>query len=173
AGDFGRNDEVPIISRHETGRCSMTGRSWWCIVGLVIALGASADAGDFDQAASVRWVNHYGQARQLSGETNRPVLLFLTTEGCIHCTRMQNDAFQDSSIVNDLNRDFVPAKLKLNADSSLARDLRVTIYPTTVLIAPDGKILDYVRGYVPSHDLQRRMRNATLHTNSVASRTDP
>src|SRR5690606_1199330 len=37
----------------------------------------------------IEWVTQYGAARRLSSQTNRPVLLFLSTDGCVHCTRME------------------------------------------------------------------------------------
>jgi thioredoxin-related protein len=102
------------------------------------------------------------------------VILFLSTEGCIHCTRMRDGSLNDRRVTSAIQNGFVPAALKLDGDSSLARDLRVTIYPTTVIIAPDGKILDYVRGYTSPEQLEPRLARA-LRENpaTVASRSEP
>lgn len=150
----------------------MSGKLWkGLVIGLMLATCAGAE--EPKRTSGVEWVNHYGRARRLSHQTNRPVLLFLSTDGCVHCTRMQNGALQDQRVVTHLRDEFVPAAIKVTGDSSLARDLNVTIYPTTVIIAPDGKILDYVRGYVTPEELSPRLANAVRAVpTSVASREE-
>ncbi len=122
----------------------------------------------------VNWIDRYGEARRDSSSSNRPMLLFLTMDGCVHCTRMERDAFQDPSLAASLNSSFVPARIKTNMRSRLARELKVNIFPTTVFIAPDGKILDYIRGYIPKHQLNMAMNHAMdASAASVASRATP
>ncbi len=122
----------------------------------------------------IEWLTHYGNARRASDKLERPVMLFLTTDGCVHCTRMQHDAFRDKRIIHDVKKSFVPAMIKIRGESRLATDLRVTVYPTTVFIAPDGKILDYIRGYIPTEHLRYRMnRVVDASAASVASRSMP
>jgi len=124
-----------------------------------------------EETNAIEWLQHYGDARKESGETQRPVFLFLTTQGCPHCARMEYGTFKDSDIASTIKDSFVPARLKLNSSSSLARDLKVTLYPTTVLIAPDGKVLDYIRGYVGTERLRESMAMA-VHKDTVASNSD-
>ncbi len=122
----------------------------------------------------IEWLTHYGNARRASDESERPVMLFLTIDGCLHCTRMQHQAFRDKRIINEVTTSFVPAMIKVQGKSRLATDLKVTVYPTTVFIAPDGKILDYIRGYVPTDDLCHRMKRVVdASAASVASRSMP
>jgi thioredoxin-related protein len=126
------------------------------------------------ESQRIEWLTHYGSARRASDKSERPVMLFLTTEGCLHCTRMQHDAFRDKRVINDVKKSFVPAMIKIQGESRLANDLRVTVYPTTVFIAPDGKILDYIRGYIPTDNLRYRMnRVVDASAASVASRSMP
>jgi thioredoxin-related protein len=122
-----------------------------------------------DGAPPIEWVTEYGAARHRGTELQRPVLLFVTMDGCSHCLRMRQTAFQDSDVVDDLQRHFVPAMLELNPQSELARKLRVTIYPTTVIISTQGKILDYARGYLTTDELRQRMASAIRRENSLAS----
>ena len=119
---------------------------------------------------SIEWLDHYGAARRLSDETNRPVFLYLTTDSCIHCLRMEHGSFQDDRVAAVINHSFVPARLKLSPESSLVRDLKVTVYPTTVIIAPDGKILEYVRGYMGTDDLRERLAMAIHGDTTIAAK---
>ena len=122
----------------------------------------------------IGWVKKYGQARRDSSATNRPVMLFLTMDGCVHCSRMEHDAFRDPQVISNLNNSFIPAMVKTDMKSRLARGLKVNIFPTTVFIAPDGKILEYIRGYIPKTKLNLAMnRVMDASAASVASRTTP
>jgi thioredoxin-related protein len=135
-----------------------------------LAAGEPRDGG----SQSIQWLTHYGNARRTSDKLERPVMLFLTTNGCLHCTRMQHDAFRDKRVIHDVKESFVPAMIKVQGENRLATDLRVKVYPTTVFIAPDGKILDYIRGYIPTDELRHRMnRVVDASAASVASRSMP
>ena len=136
--------------------------------------GPAKDSPADSPALKVNWVTQYGKARRTGSQLERPVMLFLTMDGCIHCVRMEHDAFQDKTLVARLNNSFVPAMIKVDAESRLARELKVTVFPTTVFIAPDGKILDYIRGFISKDDLRYRMSRAMdASAASVASRPMP
>lgn len=136
---------------------------------------AAADDNSVDAPeTAVDWVTKYGKARRTSSKLDRPVMLFLTMDGCFHCVRMEHDSFQDLNLAASLNNSFVPARIKTDMESRLARELKVTMFPTTVFIAPDGKILDYIRGYISKDDLRSRMsRVMDVSAASVASRPQP
>ena len=122
-----------------------------------------------EDADNIEWVTEYGDARRLGMKLDRPVLLFVTTNNCGYCVKMQDHAFSDDQIKGDLQDSFVPAKLNLSLDDQLAVDLKVNIFPTTVIIAPSGKIIDYARGYLSKDQLRRRMVDAMGVHHSIAS----
>jgi protein disulfide-isomerase len=120
----------------------------------------------------VAWLQEYNLARIKGIEESRPVLLFVTTDNCIYCTRMYNQAFQDQTVIHQLQEKFVPAQLKLDPHSDLAQQLRITIYPTTVIIDTDGTILDYARGFLSTDDLRTRMSRITDAVDHIAALPD-
>ena len=105
------------------------------------------------QKSHLDWVKSYRTARQKGTASSRPVFLFVTSEECSYCKKMERESLKNQQIIRKLSTDFVPARLKLDPESQLARDLKVTMFPTTVIIAPDGKIVDYVRGYMSGDKL--------------------
>lgn len=123
--------------------------------------GAAASVPDATLATKIDWIRDYSEARIKGMETGKPVFLFVTTDHCVYCNRMNDGPFRDQRILEELHGTFVPAKLKLSAESDLARQLRITIYPTTVIIAADGSILEYIRGYISADDLDCRLAKAT------------
>jgi uncharacterized protein YyaL (SSP411 family) len=109
----------------------------------------------------ISWITMYNTARLKGTKADKPVFLFITTDSCRHCIRMQKESFENKNIAKVIKSEFVPAKLHLKMDSKLAEDLRITIYPTTLMIAPDGKILDYARGYLSQAELTSRMKGVS------------
>ena len=147
-------------------------QQWWIFLLAMVVVGVDTLTNAQENENGIQWVQHYGHARRLSSEMQRPVLLFLTTESCIHCVRMERTTFKDTRVTATIRDSFIPARLKLNEKSSLARGLKVTMYPTTVMIAPDGRILDYVRGYVDIERLRERMAMAIHKDNTIATKVD-
>jgi protein disulfide-isomerase len=122
-----------------------------------------------EEPAPVEWLTEYASARREGIKEDRLVLLFVTSENCGYCVKMQDETLSDQTIIRELQRKFVPAKLKLKLDDELAQQLHVKIYPTTLIISPQGKILDYARGYVTSKELHQRMNDALVEQTSLAS----
>ncbi len=145
-----------------------------CCQAVEPAEDASQDAhlvvnADKHDASPIHWVQEYNEARLKGIAESRPVLLFVTTDNCIYCEKMHTQTFGDASIVREVVQSFVPAQLKLEPESELAKQLRITIYPTTLIIASDGTILDYARGYLSTEDLQSRMSQAVINVDHIAS----
>ncbi len=136
---------------------------------LVFGVSVSGEAYGEEKKQQISWIEGYNKARITGTASDRPVLLFLTTDGCRHCVRMERDAFKNQTIVRRIRQSFVAAKLHLDSDSKLAEQLKITIYPTTIIIHPDGKILDYARGYLSSDELGARMATATRQLESRKS----
>ena len=86
----------------------------------------------------IPWITKYNEARKQGTASELPVMLFVTMNRCRYCVKMQQDSFADESVAKELNESFVPAKLYLDPESKLAESLKITIYPTTMFIAPDG-----------------------------------
>ena len=121
------------------------------------------------QASNLEWVKSYRHAREQGTDSSRPVFLFLTSEDCVYCKKMEGDALSNRTIISKLRSSFIPARLEIAPDSQLAQDLKITLFPTTVIIAPDGKIVDYVRGYMDERKLSACINKALK--SDVALRT--
>lgn len=135
---------------------------------LLFFMGVSTSAAWGANPESIDWITEYSEARRAGIDQDRPVLLFVTTDGCMHCERMIDGAFKDSRVIGSLNNGFVPAQIKLSSNDELAKQLKVTLYPTTIIISTQGKILDYARGYLSTNDLKQRLSAvSTIHVASV------
>ena len=127
----------------------------------LILIGLSTSVSWSAKPESIDWIKGYSEARRAGIAQDRPVLLFVTTDGCTHCDRMIDRTFQDSGVIGALSDDFVPAQIKLSPADDLAKQLKVTLFPTTIIISTEGKILDYARGYMSANQLNQRLDAAT------------
>jgi protein disulfide-isomerase len=133
------------------------------------ALVVSGSLACAEEPAPIHWLTEYASARREGIKEDRLVLLFVTSDHCGYCLKMQDNTLSNQSIVQTLQTKFVPAKLTLKLDDELAQQLQVSIYPTTMIISPQGKILDYARGYLSPEELHLRMDSALIQQNSLAS----
>jgi thioredoxin-related protein len=97
-----------------------------------------------------------------AGSSSKPVLVDVHTEWCGWCKRMNRDVYARKDVREYLQKHFVTISLdaeggeaaqyegKTFTSRSLAARFRVTGYPTTIFLAPDGAHLANVPGYIPA-----------------------
>lgn len=97
-----------------------------------------------------------------AGSSKRYVMVDVYTDWCGWCKRMDRDVFARPDVRDYLAKKFVT--IKLNAESgeaaryedraftsrTLATRFRVTGYPTTIFLRPNGDHLANVPGYIPA-----------------------
>lgn len=93
-------------------------------------------------------------------QSGKPVLVDVYTQWCGWCKRMDRDVYSRADVRDYLEEKFVTIKLDAEArdpapyqgrsftSRSLAGHFRVTGYPTTLFLRPDGRHLVSVPGYV-------------------------
>ena len=122
---------------------------------LLVVLAAPAAAGPGATSWAV-WDAGLQQARQ----RQRPVLVDVYTQWCGWCRRMDREVYTRDDVRDYLSQKFVTVKLDAEASESvryegrtftsrtLATHFRVTGYPTTLFLKPNGEYLVSVPGYV-------------------------
>lgn len=108
---------------------------------LLAALVGAAVPARAQEAPEVQWRNDYGSARKEAQEKKLPLVLDFVTRTCIHCNNMDKTTFRDPRIVSLLNERFIPLKVDGEAQANLTQALGISLFPTLVLAASDGKIL--------------------------------
>ena len=97
-----------------------------------------------------------------AGASKRYVMVDVYTDWCGWCKRMDRDVFSRPDVHDYLSKKFVT--IRLNAESAeaaryegreftsrtLASRFRVTGYPTTIFLRPNGEHLANVPGYIPA-----------------------
>lgn len=93
---------------------------------------------------------------------DKPVLVDVYTDWCGWCRRMDRDVYARDDVRASLEERFVTVKLNAEAadrasyrgkdftSRSLASGFRVTGYPTTIFLRPNGEHIVNVPGYIPA-----------------------
>ena len=77
----------------------------------VMFCAASAGAAEKRRAADVTWHTDVSQAWKQTQENRRPLLVFVTHENCVFCTRMKKSTLADRQVAARIDGAFVPLLL--------------------------------------------------------------
>lgn len=130
------------------------------------AMAAAADSGP---VAPLDWLK-WNQGVSEAASAKRPILVDVYTDWCGWCKRMDRDVYARDDVRQYLKKHFVV--VKLNAESAeearygertltsraLAQQLRVSGYPTTVFLKPNGEHIASVPGYIPAERFKNMLR---------------
>lgn len=117
--------------------------------------------------AGIHWHDEVQSAWKSMQSERRPILLFVTMDGCLHCRRMKAVTYEDGRVVERISQSFVAASINGQQQPEVARRLGVQVYPTTVIITPDARVVDSIRGYVSPAELDQRLAAISQRLASV------
>lgn len=106
----------------------------------------------------VKWVT-YDKGLELAKKQNKHIVVDFYTTWCGWCKKMDRDTYENSEITSLLSQNYIP--VKLNAESSrvmkiggkdvterqVAQQFKVSGFPTTCFLKPDGSRIDCLPGY--------------------------
>ena len=103
------------------------------IVMIVLASAIFGHAAERKNGESgLSWDHNLKTAWRAARDQQRPLLLFLTIDGCAHCQKMKQTTLQDKHVQNDLQSHFVPVSLNASEEPEFVKLLQVA------LISHDG-----------------------------------
>jgi thioredoxin-related protein len=128
---------------------------FWVLLVVGMSLPVRAQSPEF------RWFDPASGLEE-ARRSGKPMLIAVYTDWCSWCRRMDREVYSRSDVQAYLGRTFVP--IRLNAEDTesrfvfrgqtvtpaqLARAFRVSGYPTTLFLEPDGTLIAPLPGYHP------------------------
>ena len=100
-----------------------------------------------EDARKIDWRDDLAQA-QVEAKT-RDLLLWIQFTGpwCVNCRRIERTTFVQPSVIDESRERFVPVKLRSDEYESLAQSLGLTMLPSTVIVRPNGEVVDKFEGF--------------------------
>lgn len=132
---------------HQTSRLNRAGIVALLAIGLVGPLASPISLGA-DDPDKVDWRDDLAKAQ--AEAKSRDLLLWIQFTGpwCINCRRMDRATFVHPGVVARSRASFVPVKLRSDEHEALAQDLGLTSLPSTVIVRPNGEVVEKYEGYV-------------------------
>lgn len=125
-------------------------------------------------AQALRWYS-FDEGIALAQQTNKKLLIDVYTDWCTWCKKMDKEVYTNPDVKAVLQSHFIA--VKLNAESSreltykgrrltemtIAREMGVNGYPTTVFLYSNTEPLTKVAGYIESEDFVKLLRSVAEH----------
>jgi thioredoxin-related protein len=124
-----------------------------------VAVGVAAPATAADPKA-ITWQTDYNAARKEAQDKNLPLLVVVGTEDCFYCRKLDASTFRDAGIISQVTGKFIALKVDAHKEPNLAKALKVQVYPTLVLAGPDGKIHNFIEGYLEPERFAEHLKRA-------------
>jgi hypothetical protein len=93
-----------------------------------------------NRAAEIQWRHWTAAAFDEATETERPILLHLTTTWCRACHEMDETTFSDKRVIALINDNLVPIRVDADRLPHVQDRYIAGGWPTTALLAPTGEV---------------------------------
>lgn len=117
---------------------------------------ATAQAQQAKPAAAFKHPN-VDQAWQAAQQSKRPLLLFIHSDNCRFCVKMEKETFSHPKLAAALATAAETVSVHSEDHPELMKRLGVRAYPTTVVISPDGKEIGRVEGFLDAPRFAAKM----------------
>lgn len=95
------------------------------------------------------WQTNVEEACRVARQHNLPVLVFVTSAHCPYCTKMKEQTFRSTSVIKEVDANFIPLRIERGSNPALERQLGIKSYPTTVVLRGDKAEMARMAGFIP------------------------
>jgi thioredoxin-related protein len=144
------------------------------VVLIVLATSMMGGAAEPTKDDGIKWSADLKTAWELASEQQRPLLVFITMDGCPFCQKMKQTTLRDKAVQGDLKSRFVTVALNVKDEPEFIKILHIRTFPSTVVIQPNGDVVESITGYQTPKQLRDKLssstRQAALDNNSRKTR---
>jgi protein disulfide-isomerase len=130
------------------------------IVAVSIVFGGSVTVLSAEPTG-IEWNSNVDSAWKSAKVVQQPLLLFVTSDDCLYCRKMEAETYTHREVVSRVSKVFVATTAKGSEIPGLVNKLGIRVYPTTVIISPDAQVIDAMSGFVSASEMASRLAAAT------------
>jgi protein disulfide-isomerase len=159
SGSVGLEITVPVELASENKM------NFYCILpATVLAMAAfagtsSSIAQTVPEPDRIYWVDSDRQAVALAQQFNLPILVYVTSDHCGFCRKMESEVWSNPDIVSMVESEFVPLKLNAQRDAATIAELKIRVFPTTLVFSAEAQFAGGAAGYLPPDRLAGLLRS--------------
>jgi thioredoxin-related protein len=102
-------------------------------------------------SASLTWQQDYATAKSVAQEENKKIFVFISTEDCTWCEKLEATTLSDSHIVSRMEEEYASVHVTRGKDV-YPKELKAVVVPMCYFLDSDGNIVDFTRGYWDTTD---------------------
>lgn len=109
-------------------------------------------------AKEYKYFTNYAQALQKSKQTNKPIMLLITTHTCPWCRKLEAQTLRKPIVDNYIQNNYIPLSLIKDKDS-YPQKFEAIVTPTIYLINSKEKNIGQIIGYKPVDKFIKKLKN--------------
>jgi thioredoxin-related protein len=107
----------------------------------------------------IHWVQSPQMATSLARQFRLPILVFVTSDSCYYCRKMEQEVWSNPQIISMVEAGFIPLELNAKRDAELVAALGIRSFPTILLFTQEAKFVTGAPGYLPLNKLAGLLRS--------------
>ncbi|MDR2438077.1 MAG: thioredoxin family protein [Planctomycetaceae bacterium] len=92
------------------------------------------------------WETNFERAVARAKTLNRPLFLHFYGDNCPPCKLMESNVFKNGQVISQMNRFFVPMKIKVSEQTQLAKRFSVQVIPTDLVLTGESRLIHRRQG---------------------------
>lgn len=100
--------------------------------------------------ADINWQSYSKNVFAKAKQEHKLVLIFGKAEWCPWCRKMKDNTYTDSAVISLVNKRFIPVRVDIDNDASLASNYDITVVPKTIILDENARTVDSLTGYIDS-----------------------
>lgn len=131
------------------------------LVHVAIVSGAIGQ-GPAQTPPQIYWLQSAQQASQMASEFKTPILVYVTSEHCGYCRKMERETWSNPQIIAMVEGGFIPLELTAERDREVIAAMGIRAFPTTLLFNSDAQFVGGAPGYlspIQAAGLMKSMRH--------------
>jgi hypothetical protein len=109
------------------------------------------------QAAPIAWKCDYREALEESASRRLPVFVVIGARWCRHCRKMQAETLCNAAVAARIAEHFIPLLIDADQQGELVEKLKVSAFPTVLIISPERMIIGRHSGFQSAAQLNARL----------------
>lgn len=103
----------------------------------------------------VLWRSSLAEAQAEAKSSDRLLWIQFSGPWCINCRRMDRSTFIHPRLIRRSREEYVAVKLRSDEHENLALSLGLTTLPATVIVRPDGNVVEKMEGYADAEEFDQ------------------
>ena len=105
----------------------------------------------------IQWESSIQAAVNQAQRSGLPIVVQVSAPWCPHCQRMKQETWTNPQLAGLINQNFVAVTVNSDEQRDFVRQMGIKSLPTTLIVAPDLKIMNRVQGFQSAQQLLRLM----------------